>query len=166
MVRLRAIVVALASLVSVIGVLGITAPAHADTRVTITFKAQLANVSNNTSTYGDLQYGTTTLQGASLVKGEEVVVRRDSVVEYVAGTGPIGGFLTVTWKDGSRLSMRVSGSALSDASGADFAASLVVFSASGRWKGYLGQGVMRGTRSGALGSPVTYTYRLTLSKAA
>ncbi len=83
----------------------VTSPAQAaDSRVTITFKAQLANVSNNTSTFGDLQYGTTTLQGASLVKGEEVLVRRDSVVEYVDGTGPIGGFLTVTWKDGSRIS--------------------------------------------------------------
>lgn len=140
-------------------------PVHAATRVTLTFKAQLANVSNNTSTYGDLQYGTTTLQGASLVNGEEVLVRRDSVVEYTSGTGPIGGFLTVTWKDGSRLSMRVSGSALSDASGADFAASLAVFSTAGRWKGYAGQGVMRGTRSGALGAAVTYTYRITLSKA-
>lgn len=162
MIRLRAIVAVLAAaLVAVV----VGSPAHAETRVSLTFKAQLANVSNNTSTYGDLQYGTTTLQGASLVRGEEVLVRRDSVVEYTAGTGPIGGFLTVTWKDGSRLSMRVSGSALSDASGADFAASLVVFSAAGRWKGYQGQGVMRGSRSGSLGSVVTYTYRLTLSRA-
>lgn len=141
-------------------------PAQAATRVTLVFKAQLANVSNNTSTYGDLQYGTTTLQGASLVNGEEVLVRRDSVVEYTKGSGPIGGFLTVTWKDGSRLSMRVAGSALTDTSGTDFTASLEVFSAAGRWKGFQGHGVMRGSRSGALGTPVTYTYRVTLAKSA
>ena len=134
--------------------------------MTITFKAQLANVSNNATTYGDLQYGTTTLQGASLVNGEEVLVRRDSVVEYTKGSGPIGGFLTVTWKDGSRLSMRVAGSALTDTSGTDFTASLEVFSAAGRWKGFQGHGVMRGSRSGALGAPVTYTYRVTLATGA
>ena len=143
-----------------------TSPAQAASRVTLTFKAQLANVSNSTSTYGDLQYGTTTLQGATLVNGEEVLVRRDSVVEYTAGTGPIGGFLTVIWKDGSRLSMRVAGSALSDSAGTDFTASLEVFSSAGRWKGYAGHGVMRGSRSGGLGAPVTYTYRVTLTKGA
>ena len=141
------------------------APAQAsDTRVTITFKAQLANVSNDTSTYGDLQYGTTTLQGASLVKGEEVLVRRDSVVEYVDGSGPIGGFLTVTWADGSRVSMRVSGTGIKASQRTDFIASLDVFSTAGRWKGYVGHGVMRGVRDGALGSPVVYTYRVTLTK--
>lgn len=164
MVRPRSRVAALVSLIAMLGLLVTASPAHAETRVTLTFKAQLANVSNNTSTYGDLQYGTTTLQGASLVKGEEVLVRRDSVVEYTAGSGPIGGFLTVTWKDGTRLSMRVAGSALSDAAGTDFTASLDVFSTAGRWKGYQGHGVMRGSRSGALGAPVTYTYRITLAK--
>lgn len=162
MTRLRLIALTVAVTLAVL-VLG-SAPAHADTRVTLTFKAQLANVSNNTSTYGALQYGTTTLQGASLVNGEEVLVRRDSVVEYTAGSGPIGGFLTVTWKDGSRLSMRVSGTALTDTAGTDFTASLAVFDAAGRWKGYAGQGVMRGSRSGTLGAAVTYTYRLTLAK--
>lgn len=162
MIRLRLLATALASIVAVT----LTAvPAHADPRTTLTFKAQLANVSNNTSTFGNLQYGTTTLEGASLVKGEEVVIRRDSVVEYTRGSGPIGGFLTVTWKDGSRISMRVNGSALSDASGADFTASLEVFSTAGRWSRYIGHGVMRGARPGPLGTAVTYTYRLTMSKA-
>lgn len=155
------------ALVALLGtaLLAVVSPAHAaDSRITITFKAQLANVSNNTSTFGDLQYGTTTLQGASLVKGEEVLVRRDSVVEYVDGTGPIGGFLTVTWKDGSRVSMRVAGSGVTASNRTDFTANLDVFSAAGRWKGYVGHGIMRGVRDGALGSPVVYTYRVTLTK--
>lgn len=145
--------------------IAMASPAQAaDTRVTITFKAQLANVSNNTSTFGDLQYGTTTLQGASLVKGEEVLVRRDSVVEYVDGTGPIGGFLTVTWKDGSRISMRVAGSGVKASERTDFTANLDVFSTAGRWKGYVGHGIMRGARDGDLGTPVIYTYRVTLTR--
>lgn len=155
------------ALIALLGafVVAVASPARAaDTRVTFTFKAQLANVSNNTSTFGALQYGTTTLQGASLIKGDEVVVRRDSVVEYVDGTGPIGGFLTVTWQDGSRISMRVAGTGIKAAQRTDFTAALDVFSTAGRWKGYVGQGVMRGARDGALGSPVVYTYRVTLTK--
>lgn len=165
MTRMRAAFALIIALALALAVLGVASPAQADSRITLIFKARLANVSNNTTTFGDLQYGTTTLEGASLVNGEEVLVRRDSVVEYVAGNGPIGGFLTVVWKDGSRVSMRVAGSALGDANGADFVADLTVFSTAGRWTGYRGQGVMRGSRPGPLGTPVTYTYRLTLRKA-
>ncbi len=162
----RIVRLALAALLGSALIAGISPAQAADTRVTITFKAQLANVSNNTSTFGDLQYGTTTLQGASLVKGEEVLVRRDSVVEYTDGTGPIGGFLTVSWTDGSRISMRVAGTGIKAADRTDFTANLDVFSTSGRWKGYIGHGFMRGVRVGALGSAVVYTYRVTLTKTA
>lgn len=159
----RIVRTALAVLVGFLALLP-AATAHAATgSTTISFAATLPSVSNNTQTYGDLQYGTIAYQGTTLINGEEVVVRRDSVLDYLNGSGPIGGFLTVTWKDGSRLSMRVAGSSVNTSDGPNFTASLAVFSATGRWSGDAGAGVMRGSRKGPIGTPATYTYRITLT---
>lgn len=161
--RARSLLIAM--VVALVASLGLAVPAHAATLKTISFKTQLTNTSDETSTYGNRQYGTATFEGSATIGGEQVQVRRDSVINYVSDNGSIGGFVTVTWKDGSRLSMEVSGSTLSYASGASFNASLEVFSATGRWKGYIGHGIMRGGRTGALGTvPDSYAFQITLSK--
>jgi hypothetical protein len=163
---MRRLLAALATAVLLVAGMSVLPAQAAERAATVlTFKGELGRVSTNVKQYGDLLYGVTALQGASLVNGDPVVIDRFATVEYDdANGGPIGGFLTVTWQDGSHLSMRVSGTAVTTPDTADFTAALAVFSASGQWKGYVGSGVMRGLRTGAVGGPVVYSYRLNLRK--
>jgi len=153
----------LVPLLIVLGLLGVAPNADAasgDTSLVII--STLVSTDSSLNTYGSLQYGTINFTGTAVVNGENVSIIRNAVVDYRSNNGPIGGFLTFLWPDGSRISMRASGSSASVGARANFLAALEVFSTSGKWTNYVGSGTMRGSRTGALGTPITYTFRVNL----
>ncbi len=130
----------------------------------ITFSATLDAGYKDEIAYGRHQYGVTVLTGKTTVRGESVDIERISVYEYTNGSGPITGFLTLTWPDGSRLSMRVGGQTEQTDAGAKIFATLRVFGAKGAWRGYTGMGLMQGIRKGPIGTPVEYEFSIDLQK--
>jgi hypothetical protein len=140
------------------------AAATADKVTTLTFSMTLAAESKDESTIGRNQYGYTVLTGTSTIGGSAVSIERLSVYQYASGSGPIGGFLTLSWPDGSTLAMSAGGQTQQEANGAHVYATLRVFAANGRWKGFDGVGLMEGVRKGPIGTPVVYRVTIHLQK--
>ena len=113
---------------------------------------------------GRFTYGVTILTGETTIKGQKVALERVSVYQYEDSSGPISGFLTMTWPDGSTVSLSVSGQTEQTASGARIFATLRAFAATGAWKGYGGMGLMQGVRKGPIGTPVVYDFAIELTK--
>lgn len=113
---------------------------------------------------GTHTYGVTFLKGKTKINKQKVTVERDSVYQYVNGAGPISGFLTLDWKGPTTLGFNVSGQSEAVNGTTVISANLVLFEAEGDYQGYTGFGTMTGTRTGKIGSPVTYTFNITLSK--
>lgn len=114
-----------------------------------------------------LTYGWNDLRAGTKWAGQDATVRFLGDVQYVDGSGPFNGYVTVTRADGAVLGMRVEGSALSLASGdstadARFSGNITVIGGDGAYRGARGIGTMSGARQAALGSPVTMTFRLTV----
>jgi hypothetical protein len=135
------------------------APA-ATKRLTATFTLQ--SVDSVQQVAGSHQYGVNILEGTTTIKGSRVQVQRMSVTQYVDGSGPISGFLTLTWPDGSRIGMSVTGQSQQTAKATNVYGTMQVIAATGTWKGYGGVGALVGTRRGAIGSPVSYEMTLAL----
>lgn len=95
-------------------------------------------------------------------------VRLDASVlfSYTKGSGPFTGVMTYTWPaDGSTLVATASGATVATADGgATFAATLGVIGGTGRFAAVTGgTGTYTGSRSGAVGSAITTTSRLTVA---
>lgn len=118
---------------------------------------------------GGITYGWNDLRAGTRWAGQDATVRFLGDVEYVDGSGPFNGYLTVTRADGAVLGLRVQGSALSLASGAStadarFSGNVTVIGGDGAYRGARGIGTMTGSRQAALGSPVGLTVRLTVTR--
>ena len=85
-------------------------------------------------------------------------------VNYVKGSGPIFGFVTLTFADGSTLGMQFQGAATATVNGDEtsFAATLGVIGGTGRYASATGTGIFTGSRKAALGTTVAATFDLTL----
>lgn len=110
-------------------------------------------------------YGVNRLVGTTTVGGETVEVETLGTVNYLDGNGPIGGFLTVTFGDGSALAFTVRGTSVSDpdTSNAVFSADLALIGGKGRYDRPFGSGRFRGERRAELGGAVRFDIEIAVS---
>jgi hypothetical protein len=116
---------------------------------------------------GSVTYGWNQLVGPATVDGAAVGVEMLGNVSYVKGSGPIFGFVTFTFADGSTLGVQFQGAATASSDGNEttFAASLGVLGGTGRYAAATGTGIFTGSRQAALGTTVSSTFDLTISGA-
>jgi len=116
---------------------------------------------------GSVTYGSNELVGTATVDGQPVAVEFLGNVSYVKGSGPLFGFLTYTFADGSTLGAQIQGAASTTTDGGEtsFAATLGVLGGTGRYGTATGSGVFTGSRKAALGTTVSATFDLTITGA-
>ena len=125
---------------------------------------------NNTECLtGGYTYGGNFLTSATKIDGKRGKIEFLGVVNYKDGSGPFGGFVTVTLDNGSILGLAVDDQGLSLAKGlgttdARFGGSIIVNSGTGNFKKAQGIGTMTGSRASTLGSPVAMKFNLILKK--
>jgi quercetin dioxygenase-like cupin family protein len=114
---------------------------------------------------GSVVYGWNQLVGDATLNGAAVGVELLGNVSYVKGSGPIFGFVTYTFADGSTLGVQMQGAATASAGGDEtaFAATLGVLGGTGRYANATGTGTFTGSRQAALGTTVAATFDLTVS---
>lgn len=136
------------------------APAH-HIRFEVTFTSKGTTL--NTLS-GDKTYGWNHLAGKTRWGSRSAHVDFLGSVNYVDGSGPFGGFITVTRSNGTKLAFSVDGLAMSGptagTSDTRFSGTLAVIGGSGPYTDATGIGSMSGYRKAALGSPVTLTFDL------
>ena len=166
--RLRAL--ALAAVLGATALVGAgQAQAKTETK-TLTFKVDLTSQGTTLHNLpGDITYGWNHLTGPTKWGGKKADLEFLGNVDYVSGTGPFGGYVTVTRSDGTQLAWSVSGwaTAPSDQAGtanAKFAGTLTVIGGSNAYEGAVGTGSMTGYRKSALGSPVQLTFTVTVER--
>lgn len=133
--------------------------------VAIALTANLESQSRTLFTAGEgdaVVYGWNRLVGTARLDGQPVGVDMLGSVDYVAGSGPISGFITFGFPDGSTLGVAMHGAAHASAAGADtaFTATLGVTGGTGRYIGATGSGTFTGSRKAALGTAVAATFDL------
>lgn len=108
-------------------------------------------------------YGTVVEHGTATVAGESVRFDLTVQLDYTVGRGPFTGVYTLTWPDGSTLGGTLAGATLPSADGgAAFAATMGVIGGSGRYAAVTGgSGTYAGSRSGAIGAPLTVEFTIT-----
>jgi hypothetical protein len=116
---------------------------------------------------GSMTYGWNQLVGTATVDGQPVGVELLGNVNYVKGTGPIFGFVTFTFADGSTLGAQFQGTATfpSVSEVTNFAATLGVIGGTGRYASATGTGIFTGSRDASLGTTVKATFDLTIAGA-
>jgi hypothetical protein len=112
-------------------------------------------------------YGWNQLLGTATVDGAPVSVELLGNVSYVKGSGPIFGFVTFTFADGSTLGTQMQGAATASADGSEtsFAATLGVLGGTGKYASATGTGIFTGSRQAALGTTVAATFDVTIAGA-
>ena len=118
---------------------------------------------------GDITYGWNDLRGPTRWGKQDASMRFLGSVDYVSGTGPFGGLVTITRADGTKIGLSVSGWATSpsDQAGtanATFRGTVTIIGGTGPYAGATGVGTMTGYRKAALGSPVELTFSLTVEQ--
>ncbi|MCW5942109.1 MAG: hypothetical protein KIS66_07745 [Fimbriimonadaceae bacterium] len=110
-------------------------------------------------------YGVNRLVGSATVDGHTVEVETLGTVNYLDGNGPIGGFLTVTFDDGSAIAFVVKGTSVSDpdTTNAVFNADLELIGGKGRYDRPFGRGRFRGERRSELGGAVRFDVQIEVS---
>ena len=165
----RRLIAALAAtaLVALAGLTG--APAQAAKSKTLVFDVDLTSAGTTLETLpGDVTYGWNDLQGPTRWGKASAQMRFLGNVDYVSGTGPFGGFVTVTRADGVKIAFSVSGWSTSpETSGtanAKFRGTLTVIGGTGPYAKATGTGTMEGYRKSALGSPVELTFSVVVQQ--
>lgn len=172
--RLRPLmwITALLSL-AVVG-LGLPATASAGDR-TITrhlaFTTEVTSVGTDLNELpGDIVYGWNHLQGPTRWGSRKASLDFLGSVDYVDGSGPFGGFVTITHANGMQLALDVAGEASSPpgpgTKDATFTGTVRVIGGSGRFAGATGQGTMTGSRTSSLGGAVRLTFTVTVTRPA
>jgi hypothetical protein len=159
---------AAASLVALVGLAG--APAQAAKAKILVFEVDLVSAGTTLETLpGDVTYGWNDLRGPTRWGKSGAQVRFLGSVDYVNGTGPFGGFVTVTRADGVKIGLSVSGWATTPSgnqgtANATFRGTVTVIGGTGPYAKATGTGTMEGHRKAALGSPVELTFSVTVQK--
>ena len=159
---------AVASLVSVVGLAG--TPAQAAKSKNLVFNVDLTSSGTTLETLpGDITYGWNDLRGPTRWGKAAADMRFLGSVDYVSGTGPFGGFVTITRADGVKLALSISGWATSpqDQEGtanATFRGTVTVIGGTGPYAKAKGTGTMQGYRKAALGSPVELTFSVVVQQ--
>ncbi|MGV1037294.1 MAG: hypothetical protein ACOYD0_09750 [Candidatus Nanopelagicales bacterium] len=133
----------------------------------VDFSSTLTSVYSSTDTVGadkNQVYGTNVLTGVATINNRSVRVRMLGTVDYTDGSGPLGGFLQLTWSDGTTMGMRQEGTAAFDADTkkTKFDATLEVINGSGKAGGTTGAGTWTGasTSTSGLGSSIKIKVKL------
>ena len=165
----RRLIAALAAtaLVALAGLAG--SPAQAAKSKTLVFNVDLTSAGTTLETLpGDVTYGWNDLNGPTRWGKSSAQMRFLGSVDYVSGTGPFGGFVTVTRADGVKIAFSVSGWSTSpETSGtanATFRGTLTVIGGTGPYAKATGTGTMQGYRKAALGSPVELTFSVVVQQ--
>lgn len=159
---------AAASLVALVGLAG--TPAQAAKSKNLVFNVDLTSSGTTLETLpGDITYGWNDLKGQTRWGKAAADMRFLGSVDYVSGTGPFGGFVTITRADGVKLALSVSGWATSpqDQEGtanATFRGTVTVIGGTGPYANAKGTGTMQGYRKAALGSPVELTFSVVVQQ--
>jgi hypothetical protein len=129
----------------------------------LTFTVTLTPSFKDAHSFPPNSYGVTILKGQARVSKKTVYVERESVYNYIDGAGPITGFVTLKWK-GSKtlLAFNVTGQSEVISDTTEISANLNSFLAMGAYSGKAAFGTMTGTRTGPIGSPVKYTFNITI----
>ena len=131
------------------------------------FTADLMGVPSDrfiTSNPDGRSFGLIRLTGKSTYDGGPVEITDIANVAYSNGSGPFNGFITLKDNFGSTLVLRWDGGTRADATGgATVNGPLTVIAGTGRWTDATGNGVMTGSRSGAVGSPLKVVAKIALS---
>lgn len=135
---------------------------------TLTFSTTLRSVGSNIRTLpGDVTYGSNHLRGRTTWNNRHANIDFLAIVEYVDGTGPFYGVVTVTRADGSSIVFSANGRSISVGVGttdARFTGEATVLGGSGAFAGATGTGTLIGSRKAALGGQVRMTFRLTVTR--
>lgn len=139
-----------------------TAVPAADETVSMQFTSTLKSAFKDEHTDGNRSYGVTILKGKARIDRKTVKLERISTYNYLDGSGPVSGFLTMSWGKGTHIAFNVVGSSTRVNGATQVEASLNSFEADGKWAGYTASGTMVGVRKGPIGKPVTYLFNITL----
>jgi hypothetical protein len=148
-----------------------TAGAHAapaKDRTVLTFHAELSAGTDDvyTRTVGESptqQYGTLRLTGKTTIDGKPHTVDVVVGLQYADGSGPWSGFMTLTAKDGSILSMSYDGSTvMTPGAGSTITGRMKVIGGTGRYAKVVGTGVTHAYRADRPGALTEYDSRITL----
>ena len=159
---------AAASLVALGGLVG--APAHAAKSKNLVFNVDLTSSGTTLETLpGEITYGWNDLRGPTRWGKAAADMRFLGSVDYTNGTGPFGGFVTITRADGVKLALSVTGWATSPqdqegTSNARFRGTVTVIGGTGPYSRATGMGTMDGYRKAALGSPVELTFSVVVQQ--
>ena len=116
---------------------------------------------------GSKVFGVNILAGSTKINGERVKVEVLGTVDYDAGSGPFGSFLSLEWPDGTVLGAQLDGQATkgSETEATSFLADLNVIEGSGAAEGVAGVGKFTGSRSGPLATEIAVAVTLDLTDA-
>jgi quercetin dioxygenase-like cupin family protein len=115
---------------------------------------------------GRSTYGWNQLGGSTELDGAPVTVEMLGNVNYTMGSGPLFGFVTFTFADGSSIGVSMQGrsAASGDTADATFAATLGVIGGTGAYVDVSGFGTFSGNRTATLGGQVDAVFDLQLSQ--
>ena len=156
------------TLIASLGLVG--SPAQAAKTTTLTFEVDLVSAGTTLTTLpGGVTYGWNDLQGPTRWGKSAAQLRFLGSVDYVNGTGPFGGFVTVTRADGVSIAFSVTGWSTTPAkeqgtANAKFRGTFTVIGGTGPFAKATGTGTMKGYRKAALGSPVELTFTAIVEK--
>ena len=109
-----------------------------------------------------ITYGNISFSGKGTLGTAPVDVALQAHVLFTDGTGPSGGYLTVTDAAGDELLLQLVSEATAKGSGAVVEGDFTVVTGTGHWANVTGEGSGIGERGEQLGAPVTWHVDLTL----
>jgi hypothetical protein len=160
--------IAAAALIPTMGLMAPTAQAAKST--TLTFNVDLTSAGTTLETLpGGVTYGWNDLRGPTRWGKRAAHMRFLGSVDYVNGTGPFTGFVTVTRADGVKIALSVSGWSTSPpreqgTADARFRGTVTVIGGTGPFARATGSGTMEGRRKAALGSPVQLKFSVVVQQ--
>ena len=135
----------------------------------LTFATTVTSVGTDLTTLpGDIVYGWNDLRGRTKWGKRSARVKFLGSVDYIDGSGPFGGFVTITRTDGTKLALQVAGEATSPpgpgTKDATFSGAVQVIGGTGKFAGATGSGTMAGSRTAALGGAVQLTFVVSVQR--
>lgn len=135
----------------------------------LTFTSEVTSVGTTlTELPGDIVYGWNHLRGTTRWGSRSATLDFLGDVDYVDGSGPFNGFVTITHRNGTQLALRVTGQAVTPpgpgTKDATFSGTVRVIGGSGTFTGATGHGTMTGSRQAALGGAVNLTFHVAVTR--
>ena len=104
---------------------------------------------------GTVTYGANQLVGSATVLGQPATVEILGSVNYINGSGPFTGFLTVTWADASSIGFSILGTATQETDGSSkIVSSMDYIGGSGTYVDTQVQGKFTANRTAEVGTPI------------